>query len=980
MSCRSNAGNSAVTSYARITTGLSDMQTLSTFHALIREGASRNVTNPTRQQVAQWAERGITQIRANENLTPARRTSLINRLEQVRRPDAPLPDGPTFHAWNGLDRVMNDVRITLDREFDHQASRTGLEREEVVRRFETDRAAADTNRNLTVPPDFVEHIRLTNETSDYLAVLGEPEYYPMDRGTLYALHQLREQPSAPVSDTATPSRRRATTTTTTQRRQRQGQPAQVQVNAPTTSAAPVPDQQQAQVPVEREREQSNPLPSALQTQVGRRFQFIDRPASDSGGGVVMRCPDCGEFISAMTAHQCRGRGRADNGDTLTQGISNTTITTNSTGSPSAVAVEIAVADLETPAQTQTQTQAQLLLASEPEPTATPQALERALLATSFGNVTNEQLRTIRYSQFPLLSPPRSSYTQSVFTSANANADADTAPTSTTTTTLTSPTPAAVRRYFSTRGTGYDVNILVGAAQTDLSRSVTNGIQSTRNDYASVEGSVRLHRYMVTNEIGVADTSNLRCSCSNFRREGTCAHITQTVQAIATRYNPPGSEPSPEALQRRRDAAELRLNNYLQEERAASEAAHRAAIAAAEAEAAAEAARQEAEAQAQAQVAEAARVNATATAAVTATGDLRYGQNMAAFQRSYDAAKERKARGEAPIAYLRENATGGLGARDGGRGFGVEIEFDLDHLTEPQKTIALVNIGNELHASGITTTPDQQRYHSTRGDYSQWRYERDRSVSGEIVSPILYDEPQTWERLEKVCEIVRRHGGKATTRTGSHVHVACDNYDHNPRNHNNLLQLFKRNEDVVYRLAQNPEAGNHRGTFYCTPNAVPARDYTSVAAVNSAFTSHRVGLNFGAVTGSNSDHVEFRMWDGTLDPAAIQTQVKLSLAMTEAAFRADAGVFRGNSEPLGTHRQSSTRTRTTTRNQSPAQVQVQVQVQGQGGDTGTGEGRLSGEAWEQDTSSFRNFVDTLFTRAQDKEQLTSLFAVTKWQTS
>ncbi len=45
-----------------------------------------------------------------------------------------------------------------------------------------------------------------------------------------------------------------------------------------------------------------------------------------------------------------------------------------------------------------------------------------------------------------------------------------------------------------------------------------------------------------------------------------------------------------------------------------------------------------------------------------------------------------------------------------------------------------------------------------------------------------------------------------------------------RAHNNLLGLFRNHEDVLYRMAQNPEGTTHRGTSRCRPNWVPAAPY------------------------------------------------------------------------------------------------------------------------------------------------------------
>jgi|GEM_PF-4275767 len=344
-----------------------------------------------------------------------------------------------------------------------------------------------------------------------------------------------------------------------------------------------------------------------------------------------------------------------------------------------------------------------------------------------------------------------------------------------------------------------------------------------------------------------------------------------------------------------------------------------------------------------------QAQATAEALVAAQPPaVKYSEDMTAFQTAYDGAKQRKERGEPPIPFITENATGGLGARGSGRGFGVELEFDMSHLGGSKASAARQRIGQELHAAGLTTTPRQEGYHSST-DYTRWRFEQDCTVDGEIISPIMYDTPEDWEKLQKVCEIVQRNGGKATTRTGGHVHVACGNYDHTPKNHNNLLKLVKKNEDLVYRMSANPERGKHRGTRWCSPNQLPERDFTSVDSVRQTYNSHGLGVNFQSVQGRDSDHVEFRMYDGSLDPAIIQSQIKLSLGITDAALRHESNAFGAIQERLGTHKTNN-----------------------------RGAGRLEGAAWENDTQNVRQLLDTIFSREEDKAQAASLFATTKWQ--
>ena len=333
-------------------------------------------------------------------------------------------------------------------------------------------------------------------------------------------------------------------------------------------------------------------------------------------------------------------------------------------------------------------------------------------------------------------------------------------------------------------------------------------------------------------------------------------------------------------------------------------------------------------------------------------EVSYLEHPEAFEDAYQQARARRRRGEAPVPYMTENATDGLGARDGGRGFGVEIEFDFDPGVD--RSAALDGIGRDLHAAGLTRDAYQHGYHqrgrdelALRGHEGGWRFETDATVSGEIVSPIMYDEPETWQNLARVCEIVRRHGGTASERTGGHVHVGLSDYDHTVENHNRLLATVAGHQDELYRLAQNPDHARHRGMSWCAPNDDPGSGYSDITAARRHNNSHNIGVNFQSVAGERSDHVEYRMWDGSLDPGVIQAHVNVSLAMTAAGSR--GGYAPPPPVRVGTHREANPRRR-----------------------------RLHGEEWRQATAGFRQMADTLFRREANAAQAAALFAVTRWQ--
>ncbi len=236
--------------------------------------------------------------------------------------------------------------------------------------------------------------------------------------------------------------------------------------------------------------------------------------------------------------------------------------------------------------------------------------------------------------------------------------------------------------------------------------------------------------------------------------------------------------------------------------------------------------------------------------------------------------------DAPIPYLRENATHGMARPHSGRGFGVELEFDFpDHF---EQSSARQTLAESLFERGYLEQPKQSGYHSTR-NASAWRFEVDGSVDGEVISPILHDRKQHWSELEDIVATIKKHGGTSNTSTGGHVHVGIGDYGPSVRPHANLLRLVHAFMQDLHILAIHPERGAHRGTMYARPNVPYPGEYETLAQVVGQNRGDKT-INFLEVDGSPKSHVEFRLWDGVLDPAVIQVQVKLSLALVELAKR------------------------------------------------------------------------------------------------
>jgi hypothetical protein len=289
---------------------------------------------------------------------------------------------------------------------------------------------------------------------------------------------------------------------------------------------------------------------------------------------------------------------------------------------------------------------------------------------------------------------------------------------------------------------------------------------------------------------------------------------------------------------------------------------------------------------------------------------------------------------AGATYERENVIG-----DPNQTFGVEIEFDG---ADPGA------VARALHAAGLSTSPTQRGYHAPRQP-GEWVCERDSTVTGEIVSPVLRDTPETWAQLEQVCSILQANGARVTARTGGHVHVGADSagMDHDVGRFRRVANACAWAEDLMYRLAaasgrsgrQHRGAGN--GYRWCGP--MGAGQFEQAQSLSELATrvgaSHGVGLNYGNIL-DNRRTIEYRYFDSSLDPARLQANIKLACWITKRASSLPDSAIPTERVRLGSH--------------------------------------AGGQVADNGDHLLRRFADTIFVRPQDKLKLYWLFQRSAWQ--
>ena len=247
-------------------------------------------------------------------------------------------------------------------------------------------------------------------------------------------------------------------------------------------------------------------------------------------------------------------------------------------------------------------------------------------------------------------------------------------------------------------------------------------------------------------------------------------------------------------------------------------------------------------------------------------------------------------------YEHENVIG-----DPNQTFGIEIEFDG---ANPNA------VARALHEAGLASSARQEAYHSSSRVPGKWTVEHDSTVAGEVVSPVLQDNPETWAQLERVCQILQAQGARVTGRTGGHVHVGVDSagMDHDLNKFRRVARVCAWAEDLIYRLAAatGQRGRSHRGSSngyrWCGP--MGSGQFEEVQGLsdlaNRVGSSHSVGLNFGNILDRNRT-IEYRYFDSSLDPARLQANIKLACWITKrAADLPDTAIPRERT-PLGSHR-------------------------------------------------------------------------------
>ena len=261
----------------------------------------------------------------------------------------------------------------------------------------------------------------------------------------------------------------------------------------------------------------------------------------------------------------------------------------------------------------------------------------------------------------------------------------------------------------------------------------------------------------------------------------------------------------------------------------------------------------------------------------------YCDNLEEFNRTYENISDEL------INYEYENVLNGNTST-----FGIELEFvggDAD------------SIASELYDLGITVAPYRLNYHARVSDNSKWKLERDGSVSsgnqgGELVSPVLKDTPETWRQIEVICEVAKRHGARVNQSCGGHVHIGMNKLDTARQRWRRFFKMIENYEECLYRAAGGDLGRIRRNaSSYATSFSERASEANRmtfrmdndedvrVMAERVSRMNRYYGINLKNIATDRAPTVEFRYFNGSLNPKQIQANIKLAAGIINASEKA-----------------------------------------------------------------------------------------------
>lgn len=216
-------------------------------------------------------------------------------------------------------------------------------------------------------------------------------------------------------------------------------------------------------------------------------------------------------------------------------------------------------------------------------------------------------------------------------------------------------------------------------------------------------------------------------------------------------------------------------------------------------------------------------------------------------------------------------------------FGIEIEFSKLNLD------VVRNILNKLYDDKKIS---ESLYKNSR--YNKWQVKSDKSVTdtigtsefgGELISPILIDNPNAWHDIDMLCNILKNNDAKIYDCDAGHIHISGSILENDVKKIYNLFKLWVAFEDIIFKFSYNgPEARDGIFIFAAPIYKIFFEYKNSLEQAYSIhdltrldFSDRNYALNFENFINAynrktDKDTIEIRCPNGTLDATVWQNNI------------------------------------------------------------------------------------------------------------
>lgn len=198
----------------------------------------------------------------------------------------------------------------------------------------------------------------------------------------------------------------------------------------------------------------------------------------------------------------------------------------------------------------------------------------------------------------------------------------------------------------------------------------------------------------------------------------------------------------------------------------------------------------------------------------------------------------------------------------------------------------LSFGLEIEWEGKDINVDLVREY-LKGNISKWIFANDGSLmsGGEIKSPHLTDNPNTWIELKNVCSYLKDIKASVSERTGAHIHFGANIFGEDLEAFLTFLKTFAVYENIFFRFYYG-EFLRHRDTSYTRYQKLASsirNNYEEINNIDNLNYRHvflkeerSSSINFRNLRfGDKSDDkntIELRMPNGTIEEVIWQNNV------------------------------------------------------------------------------------------------------------